>query len=262
MHPSPTTPGHRPSSDHWTAEGYRTHAQYVPMFGQDVLDLLAPQPGERILDLGCGDGALTEKLAAVGADVVGVDGSPDMIAAAKARGIDARLVDGQNLPFSMEFDAVFSNAALHWMKRPADVVAGVRRALKPGGRFVGEMGGHGNVAAIRVGLHAVLTHRGIDPLPLDPWFFPTPEAYRTLLEGVDLRVETLQLFARPTPLPTGMAGWIATFAPSFLGGLSPELRAEVADEVATLLRPMLRDHGGQWMADYVRLRFAAFAPSA
>src|SRR5262249_21711375 len=129
----------------WNPEQYAKNARFVADRGQPVVDLLAPKAGERILDLGCADGALTKKLAAMGCDVVGVDGSAEQIGAARALGLDARVADGQALDFDTEFDAVFSNAALHWMKRADDVIAGVWRALRPGGRFVGEMGGHGCV---------------------------------------------------------------------------------------------------------------------
>ena len=141
----------------WQADRYAHHAHFVPTLGQPVLELLKPRPGERILDLGCGDGVLTEKIAAAGAAVTGVDASPDMIAAAQRRGLAARVMNGARLEFAGEFDAVFSNAALHWMKDDPDaVIAGVARALKPGGRFVAEMGGHGCVAAIVVAMVATL----------------------------------------------------------------------------------------------------------
>ena len=130
------------SKQHWSAERYAATAHFVPAFGGPVVELLDPQPGERILDLGCGDGVLTEKIGAIGATVVAVDAAPDMVAAAKARGLDARVIPGQSLAFEGEFDAVFSNAALHWMRPQEAVLDGVRRALKPGARFVAEMGGH------------------------------------------------------------------------------------------------------------------------
>lgn len=129
----------------WSAEDYARNGRFVSELAHDVLDLLAPKRGERILDLGCGDGALTEKIAASGADVLGGDLSEERLAAAAAKGLKVQSVDGHALPFKTEFDAVFTNAALHWMRRPKLVVAGVARALKPNGRFVGEFGGHGNV---------------------------------------------------------------------------------------------------------------------
>src|SRR5260370_25746502 len=164
----------------WNSARYAENARFVSDLGQAVLDLLNPQPGERILDLGCGDGALTEKNVAAGGKVVGIDASPDMVSAARRRGLDARVMDAYNLSFNSEFDGVFSNAAMHWMKHDPDaVVQGVRRALKPGGRFAAEMGGHGCVAAIAVALCATLERYGIaDPASLFPWYFPTPDAYR------------------------------------------------------------------------------------
>ena len=156
------------SKQYWSAERYAEAAHFVPTLGTPALELLAPEPGEHILDLGCGDGVLTEKIAAAGAKVVGVDAAPDMVAAARARGLDARVVAGQNLAFDGEFDAVFSNAALHWMRPPETVLAGVHRALRPGGRFVGEMGGQNNTAAIMVALRAVMARRGIDAERLSP----------------------------------------------------------------------------------------------
>ena len=246
------------SSRHtWHAGRYATNARFVADLGAPVLALLAPQPGEHILDLGCGDGALTEKLAAAGVAVVGVDVSPQMIEAACARGIDARVMDGQALQFAGEFDAVFSNAALHWMRDPDAVIAGVARALRPGGRFVGEFGGHGNVAAIKVALMAVLARRGHDGRMAIPWYFPTPDAYRAKLETHGFAVGQIELIPRPTPLPTDMAGWLDTFAETFFARLEPAARPAARDEVLELLRPSLCDERGRWTADHVRLRFAA-----
>src|SRR5215207_5023766 len=130
----------------WDAADYAANARFVSDLGQPVLDLLAPRPGERILDVGCGDGALTEKLVVAGATVVGIDPAPDLVAAAIARGLDARQIDAQALPFDHEFDAAFSNAVLHWLPDLDAALRGVRRALRREGRFVGECGGHGNVA--------------------------------------------------------------------------------------------------------------------
>ncbi|MBL6752624.1 MAG: methyltransferase domain-containing protein [Nevskia sp.] len=241
----------------WDPEAYARNARFVAELGAPLLDWLEPRPGERVLDLGCGDGALTEKLVAAGCSVVGADASPEFVAAARARGLDARLADGQALPFAAEFDAVFSNAALHWMKRDPDaVLAGVARALKPGGRFVAEMGGAGNVAAIRGALHEALARRGIDAAAADPWFFPTAEDYRARLQAAGFEVRRLELFERPTPLPGDVAAWLRTFAQSFLERLPEAERATVLDEVQETLRPRL-SKGGQWTADYVRLRFIA-----
>ena len=247
-----------PAGQDWDAARYATHARFVAELGAPVLELLMPQPGERILDLGCGDGVLALRLAELGCAVVGVDAAPDMVREARDRGVDARLVDGAALPFAREFDAVFSNAALHWMSADPDaVIAGVARALRPGGRFVGEFGGHGNVAAIIVALQAALARRGIDGAALIPWYFPTPDEYRRRLERHGFDVGRIDLIPRPTPLPTGMAAWLETFADPFLQPIPDAERSGLRDEAFELLRHVLRDSSGRWTADYVRLRFAA-----
>jgi trans-aconitate methyltransferase len=219
--------------------------------------LLAPQPGEAILDLGCGDGALTEKIAAAGALVTGVDASPGMVAAARARGLRVDEANGDALPYTSEFDAVFSNAALHWMPDAEAVIAGVWRALKPGGRFVAEMGGLGNIAAIRVALQAVLAKYGIDAEAVAASFYPSPGQYRRLLEAAGFTVRSIELIPRPTPLPAGMEAWLNTFRNGVLDLLETEDRARAMVEILGLLKPVLCDADGNWSADYVRLRFAA-----
>ena len=247
------TPGQK-----WNAEDYDRNARFVSELGMPVVDLLSPVPGERILDLGCGDGALAAKLAEPGCEVVGVDASPEMIEAAVSRGLDARVVDGNALDFRREFDAVFSNAALHWMKDPAAVIDGVWRALKPGGRFVGEMGGHGNVAAIVGALEKALAARGLS-VPC-PWYFPRPGEYRDLLEAAGFRVESIDLFARPTQLPGDAGGWLETFAQTYINAVPEEERPALVTEVVAALQTALVNEHGDWVADYVRLRFRASKP--
>ena len=248
-----------PHTQEWNAARYAENARFVADLGQVVLDLLKPQSGERILDLGCGDGALTEKVVAAGATVVGVDASADMVKAARRRGIDARLMDGYDLDFENEFDGVFSNAAMHWMKLDPDaVIAGVYRSLEPGGRFASEMGGHGCVAAIAVAICSTLKERGVlDPAGLIPWYFPTPDEYRPKLEAAGFTVEYIALVPRPTPLPTGMRGWLETFAIPFTKSLPQSEHRAFLDQVTDKLRPVLCDSLGRWTADYMRLRFLA-----
>jgi len=183
-----------------------------------------------------------------------------MIEAARQRGLEARVVDGQRLAFNNEFDAVFSNAALHWMKEDPDaVIAGVRRALKPGGRFVGEMGGHGCVAAITVAMIAMLERRGIDAKSAIPWYFPTVDDYKSRLERAGFAVEYIELIPRPTPLPTNMLGWLETFGEPYFRRVPEAERATAQQEVVAMLRPVLCDEQGRWTGDYIRLRFAARA---
>lgn len=241
----------------WDPERYARTARFVADYGAPVLDLLKPAPGERILDLGCGDGVLSEKLAASGAIVVAVDASAEQIESARARGLDARVVGGEKLEFDTEFDAVFSNAALHWMKDAKPVIDGVWRALKPGGRFVGEMGGAGNVALVRHALHRVLESRGLDPQSRDPWFFPDETEYRGLLEARGFTVNSIALFERPTPIPGPMEDWLDTFAETFVLALPENERDSAKSEVSKGLQAELCDEAGHWTIDYVRLRFSA-----
>lgn len=245
----------------WDPERYARNARFVADLGAPVVELLAPRAGERVLDLGCGDGALTERLVALGCDVVGVDASAEQIAAARARGLDARVVPGEALAFAAEFDAVFSNAALHWMKNADVVIDGVWRALRPGGRFVGECGGDGCVAQIVAALSSALERRGLDPAAVNPWYFPTTDDYGARLAARGFRVESIALIPRPTPLPGEIDGWLETFAESFTAAVAPAARPAFLAEVRDALRPRLCDAAGQWTADYVRLRFRAAKPT-
>ena len=243
----------------WNPATYEANGAFVPALGAGVLEWLAPQPGERILDLGCGDGQLTAKIAAAGANVVGVDAASAMIEGAKSRGIDARVCNAEALPFDHEFDAVFSNAAMHWVRNQDAMLAGVKRALKPGGRFVAEMGGHGNVAAILVALTAVLERHSCGGLEDGVNYYPAPDVYSERLAAHGFAIEEMQLIPRPTPLPAGMAAWLTTFRSGVLEAVPAHLRATVVDETVSLLEPALRDEQGNWTGDYVRLRFIARA---
>ena len=221
----------------WDPDLYARNARFVSDFGMPVVALLDPRPGERILDLGCGDGVLTEKLAALGCEVVGADASPAQVEAARTRGLDARVLDGEALPFEAEFDAVFSNAALHWMKKPGAVVQGVRRALRPGGRFVAESGGRGNVRRIEAALAEALGRRGRDAEAVNPWYFPSSEEYRRLLEAHGFEVREMTLFPRPTPLPGDILEWLETFGGSFISAVPEAERPGLVREVRDAIRP-------------------------
>lgn len=244
----------------WNATQYALNGRFVADLAGGVIDLLDARPGERILDLGCGDGALTAKIATSGAHVKGVDSSENMVTAARALGIDAQVASADALDFDHEFDAVFSNAALHWMRNQDTVLAGVHRALKPDGRFVAEMGGHGNIAAIQVALLAVFTKHGIDAAHAEHNYFPTPPSYGSRLRHHGFDVHYIELLPRPTLLPdSGMRGWLETFRSGLFEQLPEPEREAALQETIQLLKPVLCDENGKWTADYVRLRFLAIA---
>lgn len=244
-------------ADAWSAERYDRTARFVSDLGAPVVDLLAPQPGERILDLGCGDGVLSLRLMEAGAEVMGVDASPDMVSAARARGVDAHVGDGRALALDGPFDAVFSNAAMHWMTDPDAVLSGIARALRPGGRLVAEMGGHGNVAAIRSALLAVLRARGVETTLHEIWYFPSADEQRRRLEAAGFAVEEIRLIPRPTLVEAGMVDWLHTLAAPAVALLPEGERDAAVAEVAALVEPAFVDADGRVWADYVRLRFRA-----
>ena len=245
----------------WDAEVYEKNGAFVHGLAGGVVEWLAAQPGESILDLGCGDGQLTARIAAMGANVIGVDASPQMAAAARACGIKVDEAQAESLPYAdRTFDAVFSNAVLHWVRGQDAMMAEVHRVLRAGGRFVAEMGGYGNIAAIRVALIAVLARHGFDGREDNVNHFPTPEAYTKRLTQHGFHVEKIALIPRPTPLPEGgMSAWIKTFRRGLLGTLPEAMRDTIVEEAVALLESALRDEEGNWSADYVRLRFIARA---
>jgi trans-aconitate methyltransferase len=244
----------------WDSSLYACNGRFVALMADSLVEALQAKAGERILDLGCGDGFLTRRIGESGATMVGVDSSPQMIAAAKERGVDARHASGEALAFDREFDAVFSNAALHWMRDHDAVVQGVYRALKPGGRFVAECGGQGNIAAIRVALLAVLTPRAIPAERIENNRFFSNIEYRARLESHGFLVEESTLTPRPTPLHSGLAEWLKTFRSSVLEELPSSERPAAIEQIVSLLKPVLCDREGNWTADYVRLRFVARRP--
>jgi trans-aconitate methyltransferase len=240
----------------WNPDTYARDARFVADLGQPLLKLLAPKNGEIIMDLGCGDGALTETIAQ-SVTVVGTDASFAQARAAKERGLSIVVVDGHHLCFKRQFDAVFTNAALHWMQQPEKVVEGVWQCLKTGGRFVGEFGAKGNVETVRSALHEALRRRGIDPLAVDPWYFPSAEDFSNLLVNSSFTVRSIEIIQRPTPLPGELFDWLEIFAQPFTNAIEKNQRRSFLDEVCRRSETALRDADGRWTVDYVRLRFAS-----
>jgi trans-aconitate 2-methyltransferase len=232
----------------WDAKQYQARHSYVFEYGQAVLDLLAPQPGERILDLGCGSGQLTAAIAAAGAHVIGIDSSPEMLVEARAHypEIEFRLGDAADFALAEPVDAVFSNAALHWVKNAAGAAVSISRALKPGGRFVAEFGGHGNVQSVIDALRSILG-------PVEtPWYFPSIGEYASLLELHALETRAAWLIDRPTIVngEDGMENWLGVFVGGFVHD------PDALRQVAARLRPT-HYKDGAWTLDYRRLRLIA-----
>ena len=244
----------------WSPSDYAVHGRFVADMAGGVLDLLDARAGEAILDLGCGDGALTLKLVETGAEVRAVDSSPEMVAAACAVGLKAEVRNGQALGFDSDFDAVFSNAALHWMPDVDGVIANVFKALKPGGRFVAECGGFGNIAAVRTAVRAACKLVTGREMPDDKKVYPSIGYYRERLAAGGFAVQDIMLISRPTPLETGLRAWFETFGGRFFVGMTAEEKNIVIDEAEALLKPELTDEYGNWFADYQRLRFKACKP--
>lgn len=243
----------------WDTELYESRHSFVWQYGEGLLDVLAAQPGERILDLGCGTGQLTGKIAEAGANVIGLDASPNMIGQARQNfpRLQFKLQDAAAMQWEHEFDAVFSNAALHWMLDAAAVAKSIARALKPGGRLVAEFGGHGNIQQIVTAIEDGLQkHTG--NIPARRNYFPSIPEYSTLLDAAGFEVQLAHLYDRPTPLEgeRGMENWIRQFKWYYFEPLPADRRLSVLTDVITALRPKLY-RGGTWFADYRRLRITA-----
>lgn len=252
----------------WSPADYAVSGAFVPQLGAAALELLDPQPGELILDVGCGDGTLTSRIAEAGARVIGLDSSSEMVEAARTRGVDAFVADAEALGLDQQverfgqFDAVFSNAALHWMLDPDAVATGIFAMLKPGGRFVGELGGAGNIALLRAGIEAELTERGY-PVPADDLqWYPAVDEFTRLYVAAGFTDVAAQLIERPTDLPGGIQAWVRTFRSGLFDvAMVPEwARGEVAAAIERRLAAELRKPDGTYFADYVRLRFSMRRP--
>ncbi|MBM3761855.1 MAG: class I SAM-dependent methyltransferase [Acidobacteria bacterium] len=240
----------------WDAKGYSKNARFVSDLGMPVVEWLAPVPGETVLDLGCGDGALTARLSEMGVIVTGMDSSSSMVEAAQRLGLDAMKADMHEFNLGRTFDAVFTNAVLHWTVDINRVLACVRHHLRSGHRFVGEFGGFGNVAAISTAVRASIAIEGCAEKSFK-WYFPTVEEFRQKLEEHGFETVRAELIPRPTPVPTGMRAWLETFSRPFVSHLPADAQESILDRAVKLLQASLQDSAGNWTADYVRLRFHA-----
>ena len=243
------------STSKWDAGDYARVGAFVAELGGAALDLLDPKPGERILDVGCGEGTLTKKIVERGATVLGIDNSREMIAAARAAGIDAVLMAAEDIPFTNEFDAAFSNATLHWVLEKEQAARAIFRALKVGSRFAGEMGGEGNLKKLREALDEELIIRGYAPPVEASNWYASPDEFAAVYEAAGFREVDARLIERPTPIEHGVAAWVTTFRKGWLerAGVPEEERADIGVAVA--------DRVGSNIADYVRLRFIMRKPA-
>ena len=252
----------QPSQAAWDAKLYDAKHDFVWKYGSDLVSLLDPRPGEQILDLGCGTGHLAARIAESGANVTGVDQSAEMVAAARIAypHLKFEVGDARQLSFRTEFDAVFSNATLHWIQDPEPVLQGIQRALRPGGRFVAELGGKGNIRAMQEAFDQALAEMGSARRgEVRPWYYPSVSEYATLTERNGFEVRFITLFDRPTELADGAKGlrnWMQMFATAYLAKAGEDKGEEFLKLVEENLRPKLfRD--GSWWADYRRLRLVA-----
>ena len=243
------------STSKWDAADYARVGAFVAELGGAALDLLDPQPGERILDIGCGEGTLTRKIIDREATVLGVDASPEMIAAAREKGVNALLLRAEDMQFFAEFDAAFSNATLHWVLQKEQAARAIYRALKPGGRFAGEMGGEGNIARLQQVVDEEMILRGYAPPVEAHNWYASPEEFAAVYEAAGFREIDARLIERPTPLSHGVAAWVTTFRKGWLdrAGVPEDERLDLAKSVA--------ERFGDGPADYVRLRFIMRKPA-
>jgi SAM-dependent methyltransferase len=243
------------STSKWDAADYARVGSFVAQLGGAALDLLDPQRGERILDVGCGEGTLTKKIIERGATVLGIDNSPEMVAAARANGVDALLLDAADMQFFAEFDAAFSNATLHWVLDKEQAARAIFRALTRGGRFAGEMGGEGNLKTLREALDEEVIIRGyVPPVEASNWY-ASPEEFAAVYEAAGFREIDARLIERPTPIDHGIAEWVTTFRKGWLD------RAQVPDGDRHEIAAAVADRVGSNIADYVRLRFIMRKPA-
>lgn len=244
--------------DQWNAKLYDDSHSFVSMYGESMIQLLAPRPGERILDVGCGTGDLASTLSNDSIEVIGIDKSENMIKQARDKypHLSFFPCDATDMDFSNEFDAVFSNAALHWIKPPEKALSCMYKSLKKNGRFVAEFGGKGNVQSLTDAFFKLLIQYGYEEnLQYNPWYFPSISEYTTLMEDAGFTVKLAQLFERPTPLTgeDGIKKWMTMFATDLFTGIDEAIKTEMLNKLEDKLRDNLYKDGN-WILDYRRIR--------
>jgi trans-aconitate methyltransferase len=246
----------------WKSDLYNDKHSFVYQYGDSLVELLAPKAGERILDVGCGSGQLTAKISEMGAKVTGIDSSTEMVADAREKypHIDFFVRDAADFHFNEPFDAIFSNAVLHWVLKKEEAIQCMCSNLKAGGRIVAEFGGKGNVQTIVNQLRLSLNSRGYqENAQLALWYFPSIGEYTTLLEKYGLRVIVAQHYDRPTELAdsnSGIKDWLEMFGNAFFRNIPTQAKEEIKEEVQELIKDTCLSDG-KWYADYKRIRVVA-----
>ncbi|MFB7813638.1 class I SAM-dependent methyltransferase [Paenibacillus chitinolyticus] len=254
----------KPSTNHSNSEVYRVKPYFDVKPGEGVLSLLMPQPGELILDVGCGSGDLAAEITAAGANPTGIDLSEEMVKRARQKypELNIQVEDVCHYRTEVPFDAVVSNAVLHWVKDAPAVARSIWLALREGGRFVAEFAGSGNVALLTAAMEQALEEHGYAWAGRNPWYFPTIGEYASLLEQTGFRVTLAQQFDKPTPLKGGMGirKWLDSFSDYFFRDVTPADKASIFQAIEAKVKPYL-EREGQWMVDTSRLRIVAFKKS-
>lgn len=243
-------------TNEWNAKKYNKHADFVSLLATPVVELLNPKKDERILDLGCGDGILAVSIEKLGAKVIAVDLSEDMVKKTKEKGIEAYVMSATDLSFENKFEAVFSNAVLHWVKEPKIALEKIYNSLKNEGRFIAEFGGYGNSKHLTDAMQKVFDKYPEYGKFNNPWYFPKEEDYRQLLKNEGFEVQNIKIIPRATKIDD-ISNWLNIFANGIVSHLSKEQQTHFNGEVREILKPIIYSEKDGWVADYVRLRLKA-----
>lgn len=240
----------------WNADKYNKHADFVSNLATPVVDLLNPIENEKILDLGCGDGTLSVKIEKFNTKVIAVDLSQSMVDKTKEKNIEAYVMSATELNFNNEFDAVFSNAVLHWVKDSKIAINKINTSLKNNGRFIAEFGGYGNIKFLTDAMQKVFNNHQEYGTFNNPWYFPSDKDYKKLLEDNGFKVEYIELIPRSTSIDD-ISNWLNIFANGIISHLTNEQQLNFKQEARKILKPKIYTEKHGWVVDYVRLRFKA-----